>query len=242
MSLITLSAVSRRYSGDSYSLTVLDAADLKVPTGAFAVVCGPSGSGKSTLLNMIGALDRPDSGSIRVGDVDLGTLSERALADFRNRQIGFVFQSFHLLPVLTAAENVAWPLYFQGVPRRERMRRALEKLALVGLADHAHKVPGKLSGGQRQRVAIARALVCEPAIVLADEPTANLDRKTAQGVMDLMTALNRDAGVTFLCATHDSLVMDMAQQRITLTDGKLSLESAVAKPSHLAPVKERPCA
>lgn len=239
MSLITLRSVSRRFSGESYSLTVLDRADLDVPRGALAVVCGPSGSGKSTLLNMIGALDRPDSGTIRVGDVDLGTLSQSALADFRNRKIGFVFQSFHLLPVLTAAENVAWPLYFQGVPRRERMRRAYEKLALVGLEDHAKKVPGRLSGGQCQRVAIARALVCDPAIVLADEPTANLDRKTAQGVMDLMISLNQTAGVTFLCATHDSHVMDLARQRITLTDGKLHLTEAATP---VAPVMERLCA
>lgn len=239
MSLISLQSVTRRYSGDGFSLTVLDAADLELPAGAFAVVCGPSGSGKSTLLNLVGALDGPDSGRVQVDGVDLGALSERALADFRNRKVGFVFQAFHLLPVLTAAENVAWPLYFQGVPRRERMRRALEKLALVGLADHAHKMPGKLSGGQRQRVAIARALVCEPQIVLADEPTANLDRKTAQGVMDLMVALNRDAGVTFLCATHDNLVMDLAAQRITLAEGKLHLDGAGLR----APItQERHCA
>lgn len=238
MSLISLRSVSRRFSGESYSLTVLDRADLDVPSGALAVVCGPSGSGKSTLLNMIGALDRPNSGTIRVGNVDLGTLSQTALADFRNRTIGFVFQSFHLLPVLTAAENVAWPLYFQRVPRRERMRRAYEKLALVGLEDHANKVPGRLSGGQCQRVAIARALVCAPAIVLADEPTANLDRKTAQGVMELMVSLNRTAGVTFLCATHDSHVMDLASQRITLTDGKLHLTEAATA---VAPRMERLC-
>ncbi len=226
MSRIILRAVSRRYTSASYALTVLDQADLTIPAGAFAVVCGPSGSGKSTLLNLIGALDKPDSGQISVGGIDIADLSQRDLAEFRNRKIGFVFQSFHLLPVLTAAENVAWPLYFQGVPRRERMRVAREKLALVGLADHAEKVPGKLSGGQRQRVAIARALVCSPAIVLADEPTANLDRKTAQEVLDLMVTLNTHHGVTFLCATHDQLVMDHARQLITLAEGKLHLRVA----------------
>lgn len=223
MACISLQSVSRRYVSESFLLTVLDSADLEIPSGAFAAICGPSGSGKSTLLNMVGALDRPDAGRILVRGTDLASLAERDLADFRNREIGFVFQSFHLLPVLTAAENVAWPLYFQGVPRKERMRRAREKLALVGLADHANKVPGHLSGGQRQRVAIARALVCNPAIVLADEPTANLDRKTAQDVLDLMVDLNRHHGVTFLCATHDALVMDHARQLITLSDGKLNL-------------------
>lgn len=223
MARISLQGISRSYRSESFSLTVLDRADLEIPSGAFAVICGPSGSGKSTLLNMIGALDRPDAGRILIDDTDLAALPDAQLADFRNRHIGFVFQSFHLLPVLTAVENVAWPLYFQGVPRRERMRRARETLALVGLADHAEKMPGRLSGGQRQRVAIARALICTPGIVLADEPTANLDRKTAQDVLDLMVDLNRLHGVTFLCATHDALVVDHARQIVTLSEGKLEL-------------------
>lgn len=225
MSHISLKSVCRTYESENFSLKVLDHADLDIPKSAFAVICGPSGSGKSTLLNMIGALDRPDTGSIEISGIDIGALPQRKLAKFRNETIGFVFQSFHLLPVLTAAENVAWPLFFKGVRRRERMRIAREKLALVGLSEHANKVPGRLSGGQRQRVAIARALVCDPAVILADEPTANLDRKTAQDIIDLMQDLNTRHGVTFLCATHDPLVVDHARQVITLVDGKLHMQT-----------------
>lgn len=225
MSQILLRSVSKAYRSETFSLAVLDNADLTLPEGAFAVVCGPSGSGKSTLLNLIGTLDQADSGRIEVGGTDIATLPQRRMAEFRNKTIGFVFQSFHLMPVLTAAENVAWPLYFQGVRRRERMRIAREKLALVGLSEHADKIPGRLSGGQQQRVAIARALVCDPLIILADEPTANLDRKTAQDIIDLMRDLNSRHGVTFLCATHDSLVVDHARQVISLADGKLTLRS-----------------
>lgn len=225
MAHISLRSVCRTYQSESFVLKVMDHADLELPKSAFAVICGPSGSGKSTLLNMIGALDRPDSGTIKINGIDIGSLPEKALAKFRNDTIGFVFQSFHLLPVLTAAENVAWPLFFKGVRRAERMRIAREKLALVGLSDHANKVPGKLSGGQRQRVAIARALVCDPAVILADEPTANLDRKTAQDIIDLMQELNTCHGVTFLCATHDPLVVDHARQVITLADGKLHMHT-----------------
>ena len=225
MSHISLKSVCRTYESENFSLKVLDHADLDIPKSAFAVICGPSGSGKSTLLNMIGALDRPDTGSIEISGIDIGALPQRKLAKFRNETIGFVFQSFHLLPVLTAAENVAWPLFFKGVRRRERMRIAREKLALVGLSEHANKVPGRLSGGQRQRVAIARALVCDPAVILADEPTANLDRKTAQDIIDLMQDLNTRHGVTFLCATHDPLVVDHARQVITLVDGQLHMQT-----------------
>ena len=226
MGLISLKSVCRRYTGEAFCLTVLDKVDLDIPDSTFAVVCGPSGSGKSTLLNIIGGLDRPDSGSIEIAGIDIGTLSQKKLARFRNKTIGFVFQSFHLLPVLTAAENVAWPLYFQGVKRRERMRIAHDKLALVGLSDHAGKPPGKLSGGQRQRVAIARALVCEPQIILADEPTANLDRTTARAVLKLMSDLNAVHAVSFLCATHDDLVVSHARQVISLDEGKLTAQAA----------------
>ena len=221
MACISLSEVSRSYVSEAATSVVLDKANLDIPKGAFAAICGPSGSGKSTLLNMIGALDRPDSGTILIDGIDITTLPDSMLASFRNEKIGFVFQSFHLLQVLTAMENVAWPLYFKGVPRRERMRIAQQKLTLVGLAEHANKMPGHLSGGQRQRVAIARALVCEPAIILADEPTANLDRNTAKDVIDLMQTLNQEYGVTFIFATHDPLVISHAKQVVTLNEGKL---------------------
>ncbi len=225
MAEISLKSVSKAYVNPVFSLTVLDKADLTIPEGAFAAVQGPSGSGKSTLLNLIGALDRADGGDIRVMGTDIASLPQRRLAEFRNRTIGFVFQSFHLMPVLTAAENVAWPLYFQGVRRRDRMRAAREKLALVGLSDHADKIPGRLSGGQRQRVAIARALVCDPAVILADEPTANLDRKTARDVMDLLRDINSRRGATLLCATHDPLVVERANRVIELSEGKLTMRS-----------------
>ena len=226
MARISLRSVTRRFESAAFSLTVLDRADLDIPDGAFAAVCGPSGSGKSTLLNLIGALDRADSGTVAVDGTDVASLSQRRLARFRNQTIGFVFQTFHLLPVLTAAENVAWPLYFRGTGRRERMRAAREKLALVGLSEHSEKTPGRLSGGQRQRVAIARALVCDPAIILADEPTANLDRKTAGDIVDLLRDLNARQGATLICATHDPLVMDRAKQIVTLSDGKLEMREA----------------
>jgi len=234
--IISLKSVSKTYGSDAFALTVLDKADLTIPEGAFAVVCGPSGSGKSTLLNLIGVLDHADSGTIQVCGMDVVTLPQRRMAAFRNRTIGFIFQSFHLMPVLTAAENVAWPLYFQGVRRRERMRIAHARLAQVGLEAHAGKIPGHLSGGQRQRVAIARSLVCDPAIILADEPTANLDRRTAQDIIELMTNLNSRHGTTFLCATHDPLVVDRAQHVISLSRGKLILrtepQSAAAEARH----------
>ncbi len=226
MNHISLKSVSKAYVSEAFSLTVLDEASLSLPQGAFAAVCGPSGSGKSTLLNLIGTLDPDYSGTIEVAGTDVATLPQRRMAQFRSRTIGFVFQSFHLLPVLTAAENVAWPLYFQGVPRRERMRIAREKLALVGLAENADKPPGRLSGGQRQRVAIARAMACNPAIILAGEPTGNLDRKTAETIIELMQELNTEHGVTFLCATHDPLVVDRARQVILIDEGKLTVRSA----------------
>lgn len=226
MNHISLKSVSKAYVSEAFSLTVLDEANLALPQGAFAAVCGPSGSGKSTLLNLIGTLDPDYSGTIEVAGTDVATLPQRRMAEFRNRTIGFVFQSFHLLPVLTAAENVAWPLYFKGVRRQERMRIAREKLTLVGLAEHADRSPGRLSGGQRQRVAIARAMVCNPALILADEPTGNLDRKTAEVIIELMQELNTEHGVTFLCATHDPLVVDRARQVILINEGKLTMRSA----------------
>ena len=225
MGQISLHSVCRSYTTGTTKQKVLDKVDLQISDGNFSVVCGPSGSGKSTLLNIIGTLDAPDDGSVMIEGVDVRALTENKLAQFRNKNIGFIFQNFHLLPVLTAAENVAWPLYFKGVRRRERMRIAKEKLGLVGLANHVNKLPKHLSGGERQRVAIARALVCEPSIILADEPTANLDRKTARKILDVMKKLNEHHQVTFLCATHDNLVVEYAKQLITLADGKLTTEA-----------------
>ena len=224
MGIISLRAVSKSYRSADTRLEVLREVDLDVEAGEFAVVAGPSGSGKSTLLNLMGALDHPDSGAVRIDGVALGGRSDRALANLRNEKLGFVFQSFHLIPVLTAVENVAWPLFLKGVDRRRRVARSKELLARVGLAEHMHRTPGRLSGGQRQRVAIARALACEPKILLADEPTGNLDRKTAREIMDLFASLNRDGGVTFVFSTHDPTVVAYAGRRLSLAEGKVADE------------------
>ena len=224
MGIISLRAVSKSYPSADTRLEVLREVDLDVEEGEFAVVAGPSGSGKSTLLNLMGALDHPDSGAVRIDGVDLADRGDRALADLRNEKIGFVFQSFHLIPVLTAVENVAWPLFLKGVDRRRRMARSRELLDRVGLAAHMNRTPGRLSGGQRQRVAIARALACAPKILLADEPTGNLDRKTVREVMDLFASLNRDGGVTFVFSTHDPMVVSYAGRRLFLAEGRIADE------------------
>lgn len=224
MEIVALRKVTRRYLTGSQVVTVLDGVDLSLQPGGFCSISGPSGSGKSTLLNIIGLIDRPDEGRVAIDGADVQDMPERRLAPFRSRHIGFVFQSFHLIPVLTAAENVAWPLYFQGVASKMRLARAREMLERVGLADHADRLPRRLSGGQQQRVAIARALVAEPRIVLADEPTANLDRKTAEDIMSLMAGLNADSGMTLIAATHDPMVIERSSRRLKIAQGRLSDE------------------
>ena len=221
MSIISLRAVSKSYPSADTRLRVLREIDLDIDAGEFVVAAGPSGSGKSTLLNLIGGLDHPDSGTVRIDGVDLGRRDDRTLAHLRNEKLGFVFQSFHLIPVLTAVENVAWPLFIKGMKRRRRMARSRELLERVGLAEHMHRTPGRLSGGQRQRVAIARALACGPRIILADEPTGNLDRRTALEIMELFASLNRDGGVTFVLSTHDPNVVSYARRRLYLREGEI---------------------
>lgn len=219
MADIELHGVLYRYTSGEETVEVLNNVSMRVEAGSFCSVSGPSGSGKSTLLNLIGLIDRPQAGSVAVAGAEIHDMPERERVDFRSRNIGFVFQSYHLIPVLTAAENVAWPLYFQGVPRRLRTERARDMLARVGLADQADRRLPRLSGGQQQRVAIARALVTEPRIVLADELTANLDRSTAAGVIDLIAKLNRDTGATILLATHDPLVESKVSRRLRIFGG-----------------------
>ena len=228
MSIISLRSVSKSYPSAGARLPVLREVDLDIHAGEFVAVAGPSGSGKSTLLNLIGGLDHPDSGTVRIDGTDFGRHDDRALARFRNETLGFVFQSFHLVPVLTATENVAWPLFLKGMDRRRRVARSKELLARVGLSAHMHRTPGRLSGGQRQRVAIARALACSPKIVLADEPTGNLDGRTALEIMDLFASLNQDGGVTFVFSTHDSLVVSRAGRCLSLRDGVLGDATAQA--------------
>jgi putative ABC transport system ATP-binding protein len=194
---------------------------LDVQPGEFTVIAGPSGSGKSTLLHLLGALDRPDRGQIEVAQQNLAGLSKNALAEFRAHRIGFVFQSFNLLPVLTAWENVAYPMQLGNVPPAQRRERAMKLLAAVGLeGKEAHK-PGELSGGQRQRVAIARALANEPELLIADEPTANLDRKTGVDIIDLLRQTQRRTGTSVVFSSHDPAVLDAADTRIFIVDGEI---------------------
>ncbi|WP_438851794.1 ABC transporter ATP-binding protein [Brevundimonas nasdae] len=200
---------------------VLDRASFHLPRGAFAALVGPSGSGKSTLLNLVGLLDGADSGEIVIDGMRVSSLSPTEAAWLRNRLIGFVFQSFHLLSRLTAWENAALPLFHRGVGRDERKSRALAMLDRVGLSDRACHRPEQLSGGQRQRVAIARALVGEPRLILADEPTGNLDRATGLQVMDLLRELNRDLGVTILMVTHDRDMARFCDRAIEMRDGRV---------------------
>jgi putative ABC transport system ATP-binding protein len=211
--------VRKRYRLGEVSVDALRGVDLDVERGEFVVVAGPSGSGKTSLLNLLGCLDAPDEGQVLFDGTDLASLSEAEKTERRRRQLGFVFQSFNLLPVLAAFENVEYPLWIDGVPRAERRRRAEEALAAVGLEDRLRHRPDQLSGGERQRVSLARALVHDPVAILADEPTANLDSRTAASIVDLLARMNSERGTTFLFATHDADILSRAPRRIRLRDG-----------------------
>ena len=214
--------LTKVYRQDSIAVTAVQDMDLEIAAGEFVALVGPSGSGKSTLLNLLGGLDRPTSGRLWVADAELDAMSRRALAELRLRKIGFVFQEYNLIPVLSAIENVEYVMLLQGVPDAERRDRALAILNEVGLAGLEDRRPGELSGGQQQRVAVARAIVSEPALVLADEPTANLDSATGAALMDLMRQLNEKKGVTFVFATHDAMVMERARRLVRLKDGRIA--------------------
>ncbi|NNF01245.1 MAG: ABC transporter ATP-binding protein [Bacteroidia bacterium] len=193
--------------------------DLEIEDNEFTAIVGPSGSGKTTLLNMIGGLDRPTSGSIKVNGIELAGMSENQLIEFRLKHIGFVFQSYNLIPVLTAKENVEFIMLLQKISKKERDERVEALLKEVGLEDMMDRRPGELSGGQQQRVAVARALASKPEFALADEPTANLDSKSASNLLDIMTRLNKEEGITFIFSTHDQRVIERARRVITLEDG-----------------------
>jgi putative ABC transport system ATP-binding protein len=218
---IRVDGLRKSYEMGPVTVHALDGVDLAVPAHSFSLIVGPSGSGKSTLLYLIGGLDRPSAGSIRVNGLELETLDENALAQFRRRTLGFIFQSFNLIPSASALENVSFPLRFSGIARRQRRERALQLLERVGLADRAHHKPSELSGGQQQRVAIARALVNNPALILADEPTGNLDTASGEGIMNLLASLHAE-GASVVVVSHDPRLMPYASQIINILDGKIT--------------------
>ena len=213
--------VSKTYKETMVPVKALQDVHLHIEEGEFVALVGPSGSGKSTLLKMIGGLDEPTSGTVFVDGVEITKLSENKMIDFRLQNIGFVFQSFNLIPVLTSRENIGFVLQLQKVPKKDREKRVLELLREVGLEEKVNSRPGELSGGQQQRVAVARALASKPKIILADEPTANLDSKSAGNLMDIMAKLNQEEKITFLFSTHDQRVIEKARRVITLVDGKV---------------------
>ena len=227
MALVKAEAVYKRYALGATDVLALDGVSATVEAGEFLAIAGPSGSGKSTLLNIIGCIDTADAGTVCIDGVDVAGLDADALADLRARRVGFIFQTFNLLPVLSAQENVEYPLLnIAELGRAERRERAEHYLQVVGLADKARHRPNQLSGGQRQRVAIARALATQPRLVLADEPTANLDQSTGREVLDLMQRINRDTGTTFVFSTHDRQVMDIADRLLHMVDGRLRDDGA----------------
>jgi putative ABC transport system ATP-binding protein len=230
--LIRVDGVSKHYRLGKQWIHALSDVHLDVEEGVFMAIAGPSGSGKSTLLNLIGCIDTPTKGRIVIAGQDTTGRTPDALAGLRSRTIGFVFQTFNLLPVLTAAENVEYPLLqFSEVDRVERKSRVANMLELVHLGSHARHRPNELSGGQRQRVAIARALVTRPSIILADEPTANLDSKTGDGILDLMKDINRRYGTTFVFSTHDRKVISKADRLVRIADGRIQKLGVRAKSS-----------
>lgn len=214
-----LEGVEKSYQMDAVSVPVLRGIDVLVRPARFTVVLGPSGSGKTTLLNLIGCIDRPDKGTVVVAGTDVNSLADDALADFRAAHIGFVFQNFNLIPVLTTFENVEYPLVLAGMERERRRRRVTKLLGLVGLGDRAQNLPGQLSGGQRQRVAIARALARRPKLVIADEPTANLDSQTGAAIIALMRGMQERYKISFIFSSHDRTLINAADDLIVLRDG-----------------------
>jgi len=220
--------LKKTYRPDHLAVDALSEVDLSIAEREFVTLVGPSGSGKTTLLNLIGGLDQPTGGEVYLQGRRIDTLSAGELADLRLRDIGFVFQAYNLIPVLTARENVELVMELQGVDAAERERLSTEILHEVGLEGRADRRPAELSGGQQQRVAVARAIVSRPAVVLADEPTANLDSQTASSLLELMRELNESRGITFIISTHDPLVMDFAKRRVTLHDGRIVDDTVAA--------------
>jgi len=223
MGILSLSGITKVYRKGEIEIIALGGIDLEIDKEEFCAIVGPSGSGKTTLLNIIGCLDRPTSGTMKYRDQELRMLGEKELSAYRREHVSFIFQSYNLIPVLTVVENVEIPLSIAGKLRKDQMRRkALEILDAVGIADKAGRFPRELSGGQEQRVAIARALVKDPVVVLADEPTANLDSHTAEDIVRLMKSINKSLHTTFIFSTHDRMIMDEALRVVQLHDGLIS--------------------
>jgi putative ABC transport system ATP-binding protein len=223
-SVVKLEQVARVYRQDSQAVRALDGIDLEISSGDFVVLVGPSGSGKTTLLNLIGGLDSPTAGRIWIAGTETGRMTKAELSEMRLRKIGFVFQEFNLIPVLSALENVEFVMLLQDKPQAARQARAMELLNELGLQGLEHRRPAEMSGGQQQRVAVARAIAAEPVIVLPDEPTANLDSKAGAALMDLMRRLNEEKGVTFVFSTHDPMVVERARRVIRLRDGRIEAD------------------
>ena len=221
MAIVSVRDLTRQYQQGTHTVHALRGVDLDIEEGEFTALMGPSGSGKTTLLNLIGALDEPTGGSVVVEGKELGKLSKAARSDLRLERLGFVFQAYNLIPVLSAYENAEFVLMLRGVGAKERRQRVMDTLKAVGLEGMENRRPNELSGGQQQRVAVARAIAGKPALVLADEPTANLDSKTGHELIDLMRQLNQEYGATFLFATHDPNVMAAASRVVKLVDGKV---------------------
>ncbi len=223
--LVVLTDISRTYQKGKEKVEVLHKLDMTIKEGDFLALMGPSGSGKTTLLNMLGGLDKPTSGSVRVGDDELQNMSSSALSKWRANNIGFIFQFYNLLPVLTAQKNVELPLLLTNLSRKERASRAATALSIVGLEDRASHYPRELSGGQEQRVAIARAIVSDPNLLLCDEPTGDLDRETADEILQLLQALNREHNKTIVMVTHDAQAAEYANHILHMDKGTLAMET-----------------
>ncbi len=219
MNIIEAQNLVKTYDTDGHEVKAIKGIDLAIAKGEFTAIAGPSGSGKTTLLNIIGGLDQPTSGNIAISGDVINDYSSKELSDIRLRKIGFIFQAYNLIPVLSALENVEYVLLLQGMNKDERTALSEDMLKEVGLENEIHRRPQELSGGQQQRIAVARAIVSEPEIILADEPTANLDQKTGASLLDLMHDLNTKKEITFLFSTHDSMVMERSERLIKLVDG-----------------------
>ena len=223
--VIVTEDLTKTYSANDVPVYALRGINLTIAAGEFTAIVGPSGSGKTTFLNIISGLDQPTEGKVWLSKELISNMNGRQLSDFRRDNIGFIFQAYNLIPVLTVGENIEYIMLLQGIPKRERHQRVVDILEVVGLAGYIDRKPPQLSGGQQQRVAIARAMVSQPTIILADEPTANLDSKTGSELLEMMYQLNKKTGMTFVFSTHDQAVMDRAQRLITLKDGLIDSDN-----------------